>query len=95
MTNHARMAPAMGLAMGAMVPAMAHGPLAGAGLAFVAAHVALGLAAAALALFAPALRARLGRLRPTRTAVGRMAGAAALGFAAVCARCLVTWHGAA
>ena len=95
MVTHARMAPVAGLAMGAMAPAMAHGPLAAAGLAFVAAHVVAGLGLAALALLVPALRGRALRHRPDRATAGRMAGGVALGFGTVCAHCVLTAHGTA
>ena len=96
MTGHGRvMAPAMGLAMGAMVPAMAHGPMVGAGAAFVLAHVAVAAALGAAALVLPAARRALARHRPSRAMGARMALGAAAGFALVCAHCLATWHGAA
>ncbi|UWQ17683.1 hypothetical protein [Jannaschia sp. M317] len=91
--THAHMAPLMGLGMGAMVPLMVHGPWAGAGLAFVLAHIGalLGLAAAALLL--PGLRARLARHRPLTAMPRPMAVAAVTGFALICTHCLVTLHG--
>lgn len=92
--THARMAVPMGLAMGAMIPAMAHGPLAGAGVAFVAAHVAVVAGVAALALVFPALRSWAAAHRPSRAALAWMGLAAVAGFAVVCTHCLVTGHGA-
>ncbi|TFL20118.1 hypothetical protein [Jannaschia formosa] len=91
--THMRMAWPMGLAMGAMVPAMAHGPMAGAGLAFVAAHLAVALGLAALVLVAPRARVWVARHRPSRAMLGRMVFGMGLGFAVICVHCLVTWHG--
>jgi Kef-type K+ transport system membrane component KefB len=93
--THARLAPVMGLAMGAMIPAMAHGPMAGAGLAFVLAHVAVIVAAATGALLWPRLRSWAAAHRPSGAMLGRMALGAVAGFALVCTHCLVTWHGTA
>ncbi|MFO6466007.1 hypothetical protein ACK8OR_16565 [Jannaschia sp. KMU-145] len=93
--NHARMAPLMGLAMGGMIPLMIHGPLAGAGIAFVAAHVAVVASLASLALIAPRVRTWLAAHRPDRRMLGRMVQGVAVGFAVVCTHCLLTWHGGA
>ena len=91
--THARWASLMGLAMGAMVSAMAHGPLAGAGAVFVSAHLAV-LAAAALAVsLMPGIRVRFARHRPSPAVIGRMAFGVAAGFALVCAHCVATSHG--
>jgi hypothetical protein len=88
------MEPAMGLAMGAMIPLVAHGPLASAGLGFALAHLAVALLLVPAALLWPRARAALRRHRPWRMAP-RMALGAGAGFALVCAHCLLTWHGTA
>jgi hypothetical protein len=93
--THAKMAPFTGLAMGTLIPAMIHGPLAAAGLAFVAAHLLLALALLSAILFYPAVRARIARHRPTPRMVRRIGLGAAAGFALVCLHCLVTWHASA
>jgi hypothetical protein len=88
--RHARIAPLMGLGMGAAMPLMIHGPLASAGAGFVLLHLAAAGPLAAGALLRPRLRAGLlrhGRMAP-RAALG-----AAAGFALVCTHCLATWHG--
>ena len=91
--THERMAPLMGLAMGAMVPLMVHGQMAGAGAALVGAHILLGLSALALLLFVPPARAFVARHRLTWNIAGRMALGAVAGFTLICLHCLVTWHG--
>ncbi|WP_298429322.1 hypothetical protein [uncultured Jannaschia sp.] len=93
--NHARMAPLMGLAMGGMIPLMIHGPMADAGIAFVAAHVAVVAGLASLAFVAPRVRTWLAAHRPDRRMLRRMALGVPVGFAVVCAHCLLTWHGSA
>jgi hypothetical protein len=92
--THDRIAPMMGLAMGAMVPAMVHGPIAAAGLAFAAAHLGVGIALTASVLLVPSIRRIASRHRPTQRMASRMALGFASGFAAICIHCLVTWHGA-
>ncbi len=91
--THAGMAPAMGLLMGGMIPLMAHGPAGGIGLAFVLGHVAVAGLALVLVLVLPRARVWLGRHRPTGAMGLRMSGGVAVGFAAICAHCLLTWHG--
>lgn len=90
--THTRMAPIMGLMMGAMLPFMLHGAMAGAGIAFVLAHVAVALGLLAAVLIFPAMRARLAKHRPNRRVFVLMTGAALVGFGLVCVHCLVTGH---
>ena len=91
--THVRMVLPMGLAMGAMVPVMIHGPLAAAGMVLLAGHVfVLGGALLASFLFKP-VRRMVAAHRPDRAALGRICLGAATGFAIICAHCLWTWHG--
>ena len=90
--THARMALPMGALMGAAMPPMLHAMGAGAGLGFVLAHLAVGLAVAGLALVWPAARAFAARHRPTPAMLGRMALGAVAGAAAVCVHCVVAGH---
>lgn len=93
--THERLAPAMGLMMGGMIPLMAHGSMGGIGLAFVLGHVAVALAMLGIVLVVPSVRGWAGRHRPTQ-AMGRKMGLGALaGFAMICVHCLATWHGTA
>ena len=90
--THARIAPVMGLAMGAMLPFMLHGAARGAGIAFLLAHVAV-LAIATMAfLLIPRVRDRIRAHRPTPRMFVSMLVAAAIGFALVCIHCLIDGH---
>lgn len=93
--THSKIAPVMGCLMDAMIPAMAHGPISGAGLAFVAAHLAAALILAAAVMFLPRARVFVARHRPDRRMLGAMAAGGVAGFALICTHCLVTWHGSA
>lgn len=93
--THDRMAPVMGLMMGGMIPLMVHGSVAGTGLAFVLAHVAVAAAAASLALFMPRALAWMRSHAPGRVALTRMTAGLLVGFAAICSHCLITAHGTA
>ncbi|WP_230374131.1 hypothetical protein [Pontivivens ytuae] len=84
---HPAMPWVMGGAMGLMLPWVPHMEGAG-GLAFVLGHVAVLLVVAALALVLPCAR-RLAAAHLRGGHVLRMGGAAAMGFAANCAVCLL------